>query len=587
MPCAANRDMSPCPPQPASSWRVTGQLASAGRWSLMATLISCLRISDVAALPGRSWAPTVTLAYPGVLGFGSPRLEVDPLGYPLLVANTVWADAPGGFWNVFGWRDSSWAHRFTSDQPAFFLPEMASSITATRHMAWLSQRDDGSGSLLVAEVLPDRILPADTAMLTTMQSSEYDAAASSVRRWVVRSQQRKVNLDITFAVRTAYSDTPGVWHDLPQLGIDEDHCAIAPLSDTSAMVVYAGESGLRWAVVEGSRWTQSGILDTRPFVAAHPRFRIRPSGGLWLLWTDRRWVRVSHYKDGVWSRGDSLTAIHLAGQTFLPAWCDPSIDSEERPVLAWGDLGYGQTSRDVGVVAFPTDSGWAPGEEIPGSDNMFLTPYVARDRNGDAWVGWRVRGGVMSRWTHTYVSATTTKPFVHIAGPDRVVSWNLSEPAPDSWWAVLRADKRGLFEEVARVEAGSGVEMSWTDSSPGHGNLRYKIRRESVDTRYLWESEETSWPPKTQKQLTLISKGLIGHPRQLELTGAEAGTLEVRVHDVQGRVVWEQKAIASGSGRDVLELVLASRGLGAGIYFATARDAAGNAASPIKLVILR
>ena len=386
-----------------------------------------------------------------------------------------------------------------------------------------------------------------------------------------------------------YSDTVGIWHELPELGVDEDHCAISPLGDTSAIVAYAGVSGLEWAMAEGSRWTQRGNLDARRFQAAHPRFRFRPSGGLWLLWTERRRVHMSCYRDGEWFRGDSLTAIHPAGQTFVAGWGDLTHDDGERPVVAWGDLGFGTTFRDVGVVAFPTETGWAPGEEIPGSDNVFLTPYVARDMNGDLWAAWRTRTFV-NRWTHTYVKATSSAPVLIGAGPARTISWTLSESAPESWWAVLRARNDAPFEQVARVQAGLATDMSWNDASPPAGVLRYRIRRESLDARYHWESEDGLWPPKSERALKLAhAAGASLAAGHLELTGADAGTFKLAVYDIQGRLVLQREARAEGTGRDTVRLDFGeqARGLPNGIYFASVRDASGRATNPLKLVLLR
>jgi hypothetical protein len=367
---------------------------------------------------------------------------------------------------------------------------------------------------------------------------------------------------------------------------------MAPLSDSAAILVHAGYSGLAWAIAEGDRWTQQGNLDPRSLVAHTPRLRFRPSGGLWLLWTERPWVHVSEYRDGEWSRGDSLRCEHPDGGTYVSAWCEVSRDTAERPVLAWGDLGFGYTYRDVGCIAFPTDSGWMPGEEIPGSEDVFSTPYVARDRNGDVWAAWRLLRTAINtnRWTHTYVTATTSTPEVTGAGPQRVVSWTLSEPAPESWWAVLRARGRGGFEELARLQAGRGLEMSWSDPSPPAGVLRYRIRRESVDARYRWESEEAVWPPKSARPLMLTQASQSGlDSGGLELVGAEAGAVEVRVYDLQGRVVLRQSANASGSGRDTMRLDLRSGGepLRMGIYFASVRDATGRTSDPVRLVVLR
>jgi hypothetical protein len=390
-------------------------------------------------------------------------------------------------------------------------------------------------------------------------------------------------------VRVAYSDTPRVWHEVPTLGTDDINCAIAPLSETSALLVYAGGSGLAWARLEGAEWVEHGVIDPNPWHGLHPRFAFRPSGGLWLFWTTKYWAHVSSYRDGVWSRGDSLQALHPPGETFWSAWGDMSRDHEERPLLAWGDLGYGYTYRDVACVSFPTETGWATGEEVPGSDGGW-DPTVTRDRNGDAWVAWwPIRLG-RTYWNHTYVSATASEPSILGVEDRLVVSWTLSEPAPGSYWAVLRAEGDGEFVDVARVRADSTVAMSWNDATAPQGQvLRYRIRRESVDTRYEWLSDEAVWA------VSLSAFGLMVRGPQpvldlarMQLIGAVAGPAEVQIYDVQGRRMWMTRLVADGTGRDDVQLDMRGRReFRSGLYFVRAVDASGRMTPAVKLAVLR
>ncbi len=424
-------------------------------------------------------------------------------------------------------------------------------------------------------------------MLATDNDSEYSGAAASQRRWVARSDW--VSPDPGLTLRAAYSDTVGTWHELPRQGVDEDHCTMAPLSDHAAMLVYAGQSGLAWSMVEGEQWTRSGVLDPRPWAPLHPRFRFRPSGGLWLLWTESRWVHVSSYRDGQWQRGDSLQCVHPQG-TFVAGWCDASRDTAERPVLAWGDLGYGYTYRDVTCISVPTDSGWAPGEEVPGSDGGF-DPTVTRDRNGDVWVAWWLlrEGGVY--FAHTYVSATASDPQLSGEGPSLTVMWTLSEPAPGSEWVVLRSPGDGDFQAVARLRAGASREVSWTDTTaPAATLLRYRIRRESVDARYQWESGEAEWWPRSAvMSLRLLGANPAGEQTMLELSGAEAGPLDVRLYDVQGRLALRRRPAASGLGRDTLTLDFGpgAAAVASGVYFVRVSDHGGRVSETVRIVALK
>lgn len=53
----------------------------------------------------------------------------------------------------------------------------------------------------------------------------------------------------------------------------------------------------------------------------HPRFRFRPSGGLWLVWPDDRdRMHVSRYVDDQFIYGDSLIVPRPPGDTYV-CWC--------------------------------------------------------------------------------------------------------------------------------------------------------------------------------------------------------------------------------------------------------------------------
>lgn len=579
---------------------IEGVMGSKASLLLALSAIACaLAVSPTHALPpGRSWAPTTELTHPRIQHFRAERLEVDSLGIPLLIVGAQWDTVPGfneREWAVFGWNRSDWRPLLFTGIKATFFPEPVLSFRPGQYLVWISTPGypTGGAPLLFARILPSVAGP-ETVMVTTTQSSEYGAALSSSRRWVVRSQQRGGGL---WKIRTAYSDTIGIWRELPEVGIDEDMCTVAPLDDRRAMVVYTGfQSGLVWAIVDGEQWTESGTLDPRIARPLHPRFRFRPSGGLWLIWTDGEWVRVSSYRDDVWSRGDSTRSVHPPGQTFISAWNDMSRDPGERPVLVWGDLGYGYTYRNVGCIAFPNDSGWDAGEEIPGSDGMNLTPHVTRDRNGDAWVTWDAWGHYETKYTHTYVSATASAPVVSPRGRGRQVTWTLSEPAPESWWVVLRSRGGGDFEPVARVSAGSDREMSWRDESPQGGLLRYKIRRECVDARYEWETPETPWPTNAWKahlQVNLsqqvVNLGQGGATLQLDLSGAKNGGLEVDLYDIQGRLVRREHHAASGTGQDTIHFSLSpgSRPLRPGMYFITVRELDSDRGGTARFLLLK
>jgi hypothetical protein len=248
-----------------------------------------------------------------------------------------------------------------------------------------------------------------------------------------------------------------------------------------------------------------------------------------------------------------------------------------------------------------------------------MMPVVTRDLNGDVWVAWwKYFDGMF--WSHSYTTATTSAPRVTGTGRSRTVTWTLSEPAPETWWAVLRsqprhelqaqqsassgsvvdvdqnasggtptADGEG-FELAARVRAGAATEMSWTDTSRPGGPLSYKIRRECMDKRYEWLSPKVRWAGRSEQELSL---GRVPSPARslvaLEVGNAARGMLVLRLYDIEGRVVLQQAAAVSGGELNTAQLNLAAAvpRLSDGIYFLRATDAAGKVSEAIKIVALR
>lgn len=293
-------------------------------------------------------------------------------------------------------------------------------------------------------------------------------------------------------------------------------------------------------------------------------------------------IRTFHR--GAWSPPESLRCADLPNGfwTQIP---DLSRDDREYPAVVWLAIDATGTGRASICVCMPTDSGYTVADNLPYSG----VPTIARDRDGDVWVAWwDLFIGMF--WLHTYNRATADDVRIEGHGRHRRVAWTLSEPAPETWWAVLRARGREDFESVARIRAGPSLDMSWTDSSPPAGLLRYKIRRECVDTRYRWESRVVRTPEKSKGLTLRVPSPLpISRSGELHLANAVAGPLELRLYDLQGRVVCEFHSTASGSGEDTVrfDLGVAARPLGNGIYFAAIRDAAGGSSAAVKIVILR
>ncbi|MGH7730797.1 MAG: hypothetical protein ACRENJ_06035, partial [Candidatus Eiseniibacteriota bacterium] len=218
------------------------------------------------------------------------------------------------------------------------------------------------------------------------------------------------------------------------------------LDDTTALVAWADVDGysVRLGLLRGSTWELGPFY--RDFLPYRPQFRRRPSGGQWLAWgTTRPHIALASYRDGVWSPADSLHCAYRDGLTYhLTNTPDMSRDDGEYPVIAWD----AQDSRALNTicVCVPTDSGYGVAEELEGAAGHGGLPTVARDRNGDVWVAWSWFFDTVS-WLHTYNRATASTPAIVGAGRNRVVTWTLSEPAPETWWAVLRARHGGTLRE--------------------------------------------------------------------------------------------------------------------------------------------
>ena len=442
--------------------------------------------------------------------------------------------------------------------------------------------------LIMFDVSRDSIGPPDSIFATTTQSTEYGGAKSSIRRWAVRADNE--NRLTYHLIHTLYSDTVGIWHQVEKLGVDEDHCTIAPLGDTTAVVVYAGESGLQYAILDGSRWTETGNLDPRPRNASHPRFRVRPSGGFWLFWESFDWMHMSTYVDGVWTRGDSMQCIPNLGDTYQPAWFSTDHDTTEYPVIAWNNLGYGYTFRTSAVIAFPNDHGWEAPEEIPGTDEVeWVEPTVIRDLNEDTWVVWWSGQTGINYWLHTVPTATCAAPSLAAAANGTRVAWRLSTPVPGSRWTVERALGDGPFDSVTTVRAGADSVLSFTDIGAAPGvTWRYRIKREHLNTTYVWRSAEAVlWQPDVSKALGLSLPAVAGARLELHVTGG-AGSYTVRMYDLQGRVSVEQHVRASGTGDDTVTLDLdASRTQHSGVYFLRVTDATGRTSRTARVAIVR
>ncbi len=560
--------------------------------ALLASAVLGLLSGNASALPtGRMWAPFAELALPGTSEYlGKAQLERSEAGLPYILMSVKWDTSTIRNWNTLSWSDSGWRTHARSTFGVGGAPDVVIDRSFARRVVALGVEDPRTLQtwLLMFNASHESIGPPDSIFATTKQSTEFGGAASRTRRWAVRADND--NRNFFNQIHTLYSDTTGLWREVERLGVDEDHCTIAPLGDTTAMVVYAGQSGLTYAILDGSRWRETGNLDSRPFNASHPRFRIRPSGGLWLFWESYDWMHMSSYRDGVWERGDSMQFLPNPGDNYQPAWFSVDHDTTEYPLIVWNNLGFAQTFRDVAVIAFPNDHGWDPPEELPNSEQVgWIEPTVTRDVNDDVWVVWRRTSEGLNRWMHTYCVATCAAPTITGSGVGARVRWTLSTLAPGSRWTIERASGDGPFDSLTTVRALADSLLAFDDLGAGPGvTWRYRIRRESVDTRYVWRSEESShWRPDVDQRLGLTLATVSGARLSFQLAGG-SGALTARLYDLQGRVVVERRFDASGTGDDAVTLDLDDGpARHSGIYFLRVTDATGRTTRTARVAVVR
>jgi hypothetical protein len=151
---------------------------------------------------------------------------------------------------------------------------------------------------------------------------------------------------------------------------------------------------------------------------------------------------------------------------------------------------------------------------------------------------------------------------------------------------------------LARVRAGNKQSLAWTDSSPPSGLLRYRIRRESVDSRFRRESGDAAITVGVGSGADLgpmsVSRAspnptILGSSVRFVVSNAAHGTIQVRLFDLNGREVHRQDSNASGAGTDTVDVLLLSdaRMMAPGLYFLSFKDESGRSPITIKLAILQ
>jgi len=563
------------------------------RIALTAVLVMCGATLGEAAPTGRDWTPIQRFAYGGhdyiipsrfepTLG---NRLEVIAQGYYGPNHHRVYG---------FVWRDTTWSPRWHMDREAYVIWPCYTD-SGVQMMVWrdVVERPPGVRShwLITADVQGDTVTPSDTVAAIDVFANQHCGAERAGMRWITTMEFDVIPLQSQLRTRVFAKRSTGDWKELPSpLGsvsrLDNNTQVIA-LSDSTAMVVYAGGKNLGWGVVNDTGWVRAPEHLQEDYATDMAYVRPSPDGTIWLSYGRHDSVSyVRRFRDGQWTEPDTMrwafptTDWHL---TYVGAM---SLDDRERPTLS--GFAYSTSGAlEFIYVNVPTQDGYLRFERIPHSDGG-LTPSVARDENGDVWLAWwKFLDGMF--WIHSYTRATCSTPTLSERAGRPHLEWSLSEPAPGSVWSVLRSLDGNPEDEVARLTAPQVGGLSWTDSGvPAGARARYRIRRECRDVRYQWLSEASEeWQPRSALLVvTLRSANPVSGALEADITGAGAGTLSLVLYDLQGREVAREVKAARGTGRDPVRF---SPGPGTrpGLYLLLAQSDGGARSSATKVVLLR
>jgi len=577
--------------------------------ALTTAWLSCHILADPArALPaGRYWIPTDTTRVPGHTRLLPTRIDLDSLGCPMLYAAAIGGIGPD--YAALSWRDSAWVQRWSIGYGIQWM-SLADDPAGGHPLIWqvppprtLSVAGDliGGDYLVMSEDLGETYATPDTIAKVDNSSFYYAGAVSPHWRWAVKA-------DWQLGVRLFSSRDRGPWREYRVDSVRTNwyfrSVAIQTLNDSSALVGWTldGSYRLQWGVLSGATWERKpASWFSAGGRATGLALRRGDDDGFWVGWaTGEPHIVRSRLKDGEWAPPESLASAYRMPGPWSSVLVQLSRDPFRYPVVSWFALtGYDGAPFSLSL-SVPTDSGEYPvAENLEGTDWIGLA-VVIRDANEDVWVAWWNDALEGMFWTHSAVRATAVNLRVERNRPApgrpeawgrrRVVRWELSEPAPGSYWTVERAEWGGAFTTVARLRAGPEAAMSWEDPEPLRGQVHYRVRRESVDRRYEWLSGAVSWPPKTGGRFRAWPpRAPVTGPLEVTVEGAAAGPLRLWLYDVQGRLVGHREVIVSGQGRDVVRLDAAAlrRPLSSGIYFLAMTDAAGAESETARIVVLR
>lgn len=547
--------------------------------------------------PGRSWTSVAHATMPGHTRFMPSGMSLDSLGRPLAYGALVGGIGPDG--GCMGWHDTAWVAHWKVGTSISWLRVADDATPGHNPVAWQTAEalfpppGYARQCLVVSEDLGHAMAPPDTVALVDATTWTFRATATSRCRWVIKPDMRRGLL--LFASRDFGPWTERVLASPEDVGVVLGGVAVAALDDTTALVLWSmcfgtdRPSRIHWGLLRGDDWRE----DVAPFtVGLLPNglaVRRSPAGGHWVAITDRKpHVLLTRFHDGVWSQPESLTCVYPTPGSYRARLIWMSRDTLAYPVVAW----YAEDQRLQSriCVSIPSDDGtYPPGEELATGVALF---DVARDVNEDVWVCWGTADTRGMFWTHSVVRATAQDLAVQKEKSRLCLRWSLSEPAPGSWWTVLRSVDGGPFEPVARLRAGATEAMSWLDEGLGardRKDVGYRLRRDCVDKRYEWLSDPVAWLDRGHRPHLRLASRVPCAPTVEFAIESVPGPLDLELFDIQGRRLLRRTEVIPANGRLSSSLDLRGTqigGIGNGIYFLRIRDA-GAEETIAKVVVLR
>lgn len=556
-----------------------------------------------AAPPGRVWSPIRAFVAAGHAGTMAQRFEPTTGGRIELVA-TGFGGPDSQRTYGFQWRDSAWVSRwdFSSAQSvARVLPlSNSDSIQMLAYSAVTGNTDCWFG---VRFVLGDDVTPADSLGKRNCSSFAVSGAATGRRAWASAPEVAPSGVGVLLALRSRpLSDSAQAeWTRIPPPpdgGRARVIASLRALDDSTCLVVWTQDadtgSGLWWGLVGEDRWVRAPEFVQYFNLGGLPIIRSRTADSLLVFYgntASNSVYRVFSLADRTWG---PLVAVYWAvaeGRPTQHYFYETDGSQDDRPLPALSALSYSSVNGvTYAHVSVPDSGRYGMGEFIPGSLGAG-SPFVARDENGDVWLAWSRPFPDSVFWLHSYATSTCGPPAIEDHAGQPRLSWTLTERTPESAWRVLRSMDGGPFEPLERVIAKDDLRLAWVDeSAPRDSRLRYRVRRECRDVRYIWESGESAeWLPRTPRLgASLRSANPASEEIAVEITGARTESVELRLLDLQGRTVVVLRTTTGGLGRDLVRMSLSGVPRPRpGLYLLHARSSSGAVSPTIKVALLR